>query len=106
MRPLQRGEVGVSFLSEAVDKREILPESELRLLDRTSQPGDFVKRNVDDIQSGVILDVRVKSRLEHVISKEPVDGWKTLEDLNTDRAAEIGDYVVYDDWVGQVRFLL
>lgn len=102
MRPLERGEVGVSFLSEATDKREILPESQLKLLDRSLQAGDFCKRSVDDIQSGVILDSRMKCRLEHVISKEPVDRWITHEELDTNRQAEIGDYIVYDDWVGQV----
>ncbi|GAW04426.1 ubiquitin-conjugating enzyme3 like-protein [Lentinula edodes] len=102
MRSLERGEVGVSFLSEPTDKREILPESDLHLLDRSLQPGDVVKRSVDDLHSGMILDVRLKTRLEHAISKAQVDGWKTLEDLDTDRQAEIEDYVVYEDWVGQV----
>ncbi|KAJ3821801.1 hypothetical protein F5880DRAFT_1579492 [Lentinula raphanica] len=102
MRPLERGEVGVSFLTEGADTREILSESELTLLDRSFQPGDVVKRNIDDVQSGVILDVRVKFRVEHAISKEPVEGWKTSEDIAESRQAEIGDYVVYEDWVGQV----
>ncbi|KAF9076116.1 hypothetical protein BDP27DRAFT_1313919 [Rhodocollybia butyracea] len=101
MRPLNRGEVGVSFVLQT-DKREIIPESDLILLDRTLQPGDYVKRNVDDVQSGVVLNVRVKGRLEHAISGEPVEGWKTSEDLDMDRQADIGDYVVYEDWVGQI----
>ena len=102
MRPLEHGEVGVSFLSGAADKREILPELDLKLMDRSLQPGDVVKRRIEDVQSAIVLDVRVKARLEHAVSKEPVEGWKSLEDLNTDRQAEIGDYVVYDDWLGQV----
>ena len=101
MRPLQPGEVGVSFLTDG-GEREILPEAELRLVDRTIQPGDFCKRTIDDVQSGVVLNVQVKGRIEHVISGEPVEGWKTLDELETRVDAEIGDYVVYDDWIGQV----
>ncbi|KAG5647587.1 hypothetical protein DXG03_008940 [Asterophora parasitica] len=107
MRPLQPGEVGVSFMSDAGQpgspgEREILPESDLRLVDRTIQPGDFCKHTIDDVRSGVVTNVRVKGRIEHAISGEAVEGWKTLEELDATVGAEIGDYVVYDDWVGQV----
>ncbi|KAG6862445.1 hypothetical protein C0995_011885 [Termitomyces sp. Mi166 len=101
MRPLRPGEVGVSFLADG-GEREILPESELRLIDRSIQPGDFCKRSIDDVQSGVVTNVHVKGRIEHVISGETVEGWTTLDDLETRLDAEIGDYVVHDDWIGQV----
>lgn len=101
MRPLQPGEVGVSFLTEG-GEREILLESDLKLVDRTVQPGDFCKRAIDETQSGIVTDIHVKSRLEHAISREAVEGWKTLDDLMTKVDAEIGDYVVFDDWIGQV----
>ncbi|KNZ75661.1 putative ubiquitin-conjugating enzyme E2 23 [Termitomyces sp. J132] len=101
MRPLRPGEVGVSFLVNG-GEREILPESELRLIDRSIQPGDFCKKSIDDVQSGVVTNVLVKGRIEHVISGEPVEGWKTLDDVQTRLDAEIGDYVIYDDWIGQV----
>jgi ubiquitin-conjugating enzyme E2 O len=101
MRPLQRGEVGVSFLSDG-GEREILPESDLRLVDRTIQPGDFCKRSIDDVCSGVVTNVQVKGRVQHVISDEPVEGWRTLDEFESRMDAEIGDYVVYNDWVGQV----
>ncbi|THV05997.1 hypothetical protein K435DRAFT_744206 [Dendrothele bispora CBS 962.96] len=101
MRPLRHGEVGVSWLTEG-GRREILPESELHLLDRTLQPGDFCKRSVDDVQSGVVTDLRVRCRVEHVINKEPVEGWKTSSDIYCRSDAEIGDYVICDDWIGQV----
>ncbi|KAK7468727.1 hypothetical protein VKT23_003230 [Stygiomarasmius scandens] len=101
MRPLKRGEVGVSWLTEG-GRREILPEIELELLDRTLQPGDFCKRNVDDVRSGVVTDLRVRCRVEHVINKETVEGWKTSEDIHYRSDAEIGDYVMYNDWIGQV----
>jgi ubiquitin-conjugating enzyme E2 O len=101
MRALQPGEVGVSFLTNG-GEREILPEADLKLVDRTVQPGDFCKRAIDEVQSGVITDVRIKSRIEHVISGEVVEGWKTVEDIDRRVDAEIGDYVVFDDWIGQV----
>lgn len=56
MRPLKHGEVGVSFFSTTTDlpQREILPESKLMLLDRMYQPGDLLKRSIDDVRSGVV----------------------------------------------------
>jgi len=104
MRQLLPGEVGVSFLGDG-GEREILPESGLRLIDRTIPPGDFCKRSIDDVRSGVVLNARVKGRIEHVISGEPIDGWRTLDELESRADAEIGDYVVYDDWIGQVMEL-
>ncbi|KAG7450676.1 uncharacterized protein BT62DRAFT_927948 [Guyanagaster necrorhizus] len=101
MRPLERGEVGVTFLSEG-SAREILPESELTLVDRTLQPGDYCKRSIDDVHSGVVTNIRVRGRLEHVISGEPVEGWRNSDQVVPAMEAEIGDYVVYDDWVGQI----
>ncbi|KAL0578614.1 hypothetical protein V5O48_003405 [Marasmius crinis-equi] len=100
-RALERGEVGVSFLAEG-GRREILQESDLKLVDRTLQPGDLCKRSVEDVQSGVVKKARVRGRVEHVISGESVEGWKTTDDIKFRRDAEIGDYVVYDDWFGQV----
>ena len=45
----------------------------------------------------------MKGRLEHAISEEPLPEWKTTSDLLTAIDVDMGDYVVYDDWVGQVR---
>ncbi|KAF8203179.1 hypothetical protein BJ912DRAFT_943109 [Pholiota molesta] len=101
MRPLVYGEVGVTFLSNQ-GERQILHESDLRLVDRTLQPGDYCKRSFDDIRAGVVTNIRVKGRLVHAISGEKVEGWRTLEDLEDKADAEIGDYVAYDDWIGQV----
>lgn len=102
MRPLQRGEVGVSFLSDG-GTREILPESQIKLVDRTLQAGDFCKRSIDDLRSGVVTNVRTRARLEHVINSESVAGWRSADDVLQRRDAELGDYVVCDDWIGQVR---
>ncbi|KAI0068302.1 hypothetical protein BV25DRAFT_1911299 [Artomyces pyxidatus] len=100
MRPLQRGEVGVSFFPNGV--RDILPESEFTLVDRMFQPGDLCKRKLDDVTSGVITGVDVKGRLEHAISGEPVPGWKNMVDVESPADIDVGDYVAYDDWIGQV----
>ncbi|KAJ7783619.1 hypothetical protein DFH07DRAFT_948638 [Mycena maculata] len=109
MRPLHQGEVGVSFYREETENatrrefdRQILPESELVLVDRTFHRGDFCKRSIDDVRSGVVMRSRVNGRCEHVVSGERVDGWTTLEELSDRTYAEVGDYVTYDDWIGQV----
>jgi ubiquitin-conjugating enzyme E2 O len=94
----------VSFPNEG-GSREIILESELELVDRVLRPGDFCKRRVDDIRSAVVVNMRVRARLVHAISGESVDGWKTASDLAPMRNADIGDYVVCDDWVGQVSGL-
>ena len=101
MRPLAYGEVGVTFLSHG-SLRQILPESDLRLVDRTLQPGDYCKRSVDDLRSGVVTNTTVKAHLAHAISAVPVEGWRVVNDLEDKVDADIGDYVTYDDWIGQV----
>lgn len=100
MRPLEKGEVGVSFFPNGI--REILPESEFTLVDRMFQPGDLCKRSIDDVRSGVITSVDVKGRLEHAISGDPVPDWKSMNDIETPADVDIGDYVAYDNWIGQV----
>ncbi|KAJ7071180.1 hypothetical protein C8F01DRAFT_1109445 [Mycena amicta] len=110
MRPLLHGEVGVSFYRErATDStlsnrefdRQILPESQLQLVDRSFHPGDFCKRAVEDTHSGVVLNARVQGRCAHVITGERIEGWVTLEQLSDRDYAEVGDLVILDDWIGQ-----
>ncbi|KAJ7169729.1 hypothetical protein C8R46DRAFT_208451 [Mycena filopes] len=107
--PLNQDEVGVSFYRnepESNTRREfnrmILPESDLILIDRTFHRGDLIKRSIDDVRSGVVLKSRVNGRCEHVISGERLEGYTTLEELSDRSYAEVGDYVTYDDWIGQV----
>lgn len=100
MRPMQQGEVGVSFFPNG--HRDILPESTFNLVDRSFQPGDLCKRSIDDVCSGVVTGVDIKARLEHAISGECVEGWRGLNEVKKSTTAEIGDYVLCDDWVGQV----
>ena len=101
MRPLTRGEVGVSFLPGGL--REIVSESEYELVDRTFQPGDYCKRSLDDVRSGVVVGTHVHANLVHAISSEPLEGWRNVKDLRHASSVNAGDYVVYDGWIGQVR---
>ncbi|KAF9029232.1 hypothetical protein BDZ89DRAFT_1065565 [Hymenopellis radicata] len=100
-RPLKRGEVGVTFLNDN-SSREIQSESDFTLVDRTLQPGDFCKRSIDDVRSGVIVDVKVRGRLEHAITKVAMEGWWDSSQVAPAMEAETRDYVLYDDWVGQI----
>ncbi|TFK36863.1 hypothetical protein BDQ12DRAFT_685995 [Crucibulum laeve] len=101
LRPLQHGEVGVAFITGQL-QNEILREVDLKLVDRALQPGDYCKRTIDDVRSGVVLHVNSKARLQHVISGKPLEGWYMLDDVEENMDAELGDYVAYDDWIGQV----
>lgn len=100
MRPLKRGEIGVNFFPSG--ERAILSETDFELVDRTFRRGDFCKRRVEDVQSGVIKKVDTQVRVVHAISGEPVEGWRNKEEFHLADQAEIADYVVYDDWIGQV----
>ncbi|OCH96053.1 hypothetical protein OBBRIDRAFT_766074 [Obba rivulosa] len=100
MRPLKQGEVGISYFVRP--EREILSESKLKLVDRMFQPGDLLKRSTDDVRSGVVTDIKVKGRLEHAISGEKLPEWKDTNEVDAAVDIEMGDYVIYDDWVGQV----
>ena len=50
--------------------------------------------------------VQVKGRLEHAISKEEIPGWVTAKDVDAAVEVDMGDYVVYDDWIGQVALTI
>lgn len=103
MRPLAYGEVGVTYLSrDMAGQRAIFHERELQLVDRILQPGDYCKRSIDDVQSGVVLNFETRARIVHAISGEEVPGWYRREDMEDRVYADTGDYVMYDDWIGQV----
>ncbi|KAH9899514.1 hypothetical protein C8Q73DRAFT_639825 [Cubamyces lactineus] len=101
MRPLVQGEVGVSYFPKPI--REIVSEDVLELVDRLYQPGDFLKRSVDDVRSGVVTSTHVKGRLEHAVSGQPIPGWKDMDEVESTVDIDMGEYVIYNDWVGQVR---
>ena len=100
MRPLRRGEVGVAFFPH--HDREILPESDFILVDRHFLIGDICKRSFEDVQSAIVTSVDVKFQVAHAISGAHAEGWKTVEDVQDLFDVSNGDYVEYDDWIGQV----
>ncbi|KAI0355359.1 hypothetical protein OH77DRAFT_1403203 [Trametes cingulata] len=100
MRPLVQGEVGVSYFPRPV--REIVSEDVLELVDRMYQPGDLLKRSVDDVRSGTVTSAHVKARLEHAVSGQPIPGWKSMDEVESAVEIDMGEYVIYNDWVGQV----
>lgn len=101
LRPLKRGEVGVSFLPS--QSREILPESEFTLVDRPMQIGDIVKRRTEDLQSAVVTSVSVRFKVAHAVSGRKLDEWKTMSDVKALEEIQVGDYVAYNDWIGQIQ---
>ena len=44
--------MGVSYFPRPI--REIIEEDKLTLVDRMYQPGDLLKRSVDDVRSGIV----------------------------------------------------
>ena len=45
----------------------------------------------------------MKGRLDHAISGASVQEWKTMDEVEGAVDIDMGDFVVYNDWVGQVR---
>lgn len=82
---------------------EIVEEQEFHLVDRALQQGDIVKRNVHDLQSGVVSDTKVEVKVEHAVSQIEYGTWVSSEEFEPSTDIFLGDYVVYDDWVGQVH---
>ncbi|KAL5534072.1 hypothetical protein ACEPAG_533 [Sanghuangporus baumii] len=101
LRPLKRGEVGVSFFPN--NMREILPESSFRLIDRPFQTGDICKRSFEDVQSAVVTDVHVRFKVAHAVSGIKLEDWKSVDDIKEFDDIAVGDFVVYNDWVGQIQ---
>ncbi|KAG9042571.1 hypothetical protein FS837_010684 [Tulasnella sp. UAMH 9824] len=102
-RPLLPGEIGVSYM--VTGQHEIAPESDYYLIDRSLQPGDLVKRNVHDVQSGVVLETIVEVKLEHAVSQVQYGGWVASSELENATDVYVGDYIIHNDWVGQVEEL-
>ncbi len=45
----------------------------------------------------------MKGRLEHAVSSFSLPGWKSMEEIESAVEIDMGEYVIYNDWVGQVR---
>jgi len=104
LRPLKQGEVNNTYISHGAG-REIVEEADVVLADRGMQIGDYCKRSIEDFRFGVVTNVKVKARVAHVINGEAVEGWKATEDLLEKQGGKVDDYVVYYEWIGQVRTL-
>ena len=52
----------------------------------------------------VTRSIDVKGLLQHAISGEEIPGWYTANDLDLYIDVDMGDYVVYNDWIGQVKW--
>ena len=100
MRNLNPGEVGVAYYP--MGRREICSEDEFELLDRTFRPGSVCKHFQEDTMSGIVLSTDVRVRLQHAITHELLDRWVSLNETNPGHELEVGDHIIYDDWVGQV----
>ncbi|QRW11976.1 ubiquitin-conjugating enzyme [Ceratobasidium sp. AG-Ba] len=100
-RPLQKGEFGITDIE--LRSRHIAPESEYELVDRTFRVGDVCKRGIDDVASAVVLDVWCELRLKHAISGVEIPEWIQGDAVEPKPGVMLGDYVVCDDWVGQVE---
>lgn len=100
-RALEPGEIGISYIVSG--QHEIVSESDYCLVDRSLQPGDLVKRSVHDVQSGVVVDARVEVKLEHAVSQAQYGGWVASLELENATEVYVGDYIIHDDWVGQVE---
>ena len=103
MRNLKPGEVGVAYYP--MGRREICSEDDFELLDRTFRPSSVCKRFQEDSMSGIVLNTDVHVRVQHAITHELIDRWVSLNETNPGHELEIGDHIIYDDWVGQVRLL-
>ena len=101
LRALKRGEVGVSFYPN--NRREILPESDFRLIDRPMQPGDICKRSYEGVQSAVVTNVDIRFKVSHAISGSRLEEWKTMDDVKEFDDITIGDFVECNGWIGQVQ---
>lgn len=72
------------------------------LVDRSFHVGDYCKQQIQDMMSGVVLDLEVHAKLKHAISGVELEGFHNIEDLDPYTELDVGDYVIHDDWVGQV----
>lgn len=100
--------------------RDIVPESDFDLVDRNFQIGDVCKKDVQAVESGVIVATQIQAKVQHAITHHPVsppsslnekdkdknkDGWLMSDELEPANDVFIGDFVVLDDWIGQVCFV-
>ncbi|CDZ96814.1 Ubiquitin-conjugating enzyme [Phaffia rhodozyma] len=83
--------------------RRVVSQDTVVLEDRSLSCGDAVKRSWSETESGQIMEVEVMSRLRHVLTGEPVEGWVSSTELVGALAVEVGDRVIYNDWLGVIE---
>lgn len=66
------------------------------------QPGDVCKRDLQSVKAGVIIACETEAKLEHAVTGVPLPGWHHSSELEPANDIFAGDFVVLDDWVGQV----
>ncbi|GJJ10039.1 hypothetical protein Clacol_004265 [Clathrus columnatus] len=101
LRPLSPGEIVVSFFP--THWRDIVLESDFDLVDRNFQIGDVCKKDIQAVESGVIVASEVQAKVSHVITHVPLEGWFESQRFETANDIFIGDFVVLDDWIGQIE---
>lgn len=100
-RSLKQGEVVVSFLGKDYPQG-LCWESMCTVLDRVLEPGNVCKRNIEDPESAIVDRVSTEFRPCHNISEHTILQWYTKNDVEYSLYLNLGDYVIYDDWTGQV----
>ena len=110
------GYVYVRFSTEA-QGNSLVAESDLELLNRRLNIGDNVKKNADDTQVGTVVDVEDYFYLSPIANisdsraltfTDDIDGpYMKIpgHDLRRSEDYYPGDYIVYNDWIGQVEDL-
>lgn len=85
------------------DALSIVPESTLLLFHREFPTGDCVKRSLTAVESAIVLSSRSEVQAEHVITEERIRSWIPYEDLELAIPVEVGDHVIYDEWIGIIH---
>ena len=61
-----------------------------------------MKRRVEDLESAVVTSVKPRFKVAHAISGKKIEEWKTMDDVKSIHDISVGDYVAYDNWIGQI----
>ncbi|KAL9120604.1 MAG: hypothetical protein Q9187_002841 [Circinaria calcarea] len=115
-RRLPPGHVLVIFI-EPYHGCSLVPESALILVDRGLAVGDVVKRHPSDAQSGTVTRTAVECTLQPIYNGLPFNEsqpWPyreednllfrvSGEELRFIEDCTEGDYIIYRDWIGEVR---
>ncbi|EST06706.1 Ubiquitin-conjugating enzyme, E2 [Kalmanozyma brasiliensis GHG001] len=99
-RQLKHGEYGVLWYPSG--KRQIVPSTDLVLVDRVFATGSTCKRSLSDAQSGVVTGATNTLKLQHLFSREEIAHPVPAEDIVKAHYLNRGDLVISDDWIGEI----